>query len=119
MQESGSTVSIKYGEDNLICVRADATLEEGWFYEGAGIYRDVWLEKSAEVSVAPFGTFVYAELKAPYSEAKLKIETEVSNSSLEPQLCEVTQRLLDADGKEIARTVGVTDLNGLKSMAGA
>ena len=107
------TPYIKYGEDNLICVRADATLEEGWFYEGAGIYRDVWLEKSAEVSVAPFGIFVYAELKAPFSEAKLKIETEVSNSSLKPQLCEVTQRLLDADGKEIARSAATT--LGLKS----
>lgn len=107
------TPYIKYGEDNLICVRADATLEEGWFYEGAGIYRDVWLEKSAEVSVAPFGIFVYAELKAPFSEAKLKIETEVNNSSLKPQLCEVTQRLLDADGKEIARSAATT--LGLKS----
>lgn len=104
---------IKYGEDNLICVRADATLEEGWFYEGAGIYRDVWLEKSAEISVAPFGTFVYAELKEPYTEAKLKIETEVSNSSLKPQLCEVTQRLLDADGNEIASSASTT--LGLKS----
>ena len=107
------TPYIKYGEDNLICVRADATLEEGWFYEGAGIYRDVWLEKSAEVSVAPFGTFVYAELKDAYSEAKLKIETEVSNSSLKPQLCEVAQRLLDADGNEIARSTATT--LGLKS----
>lgn len=107
------TPYIKYGEDNLICVRADATLEEGWFYEGAGIYRDVWLEKSAEVSVAPFGTFVYAELKEPYTEAKLKIETEVSNSSLKPQLCEVTQRLLDADGNEIASSASTT--LGLKS----
>ena len=107
------TPYIKYGEDNLICVRADATLEEGWFYEGAGIYRDVWLEKSAEVSVVPFGTFVYAELKDAYSEAKLKIETEVSNRSLKPQLCEVAQRLLDADGNEIARSTATT--LGLKS----
>ena len=107
------TPYIKYGEDNLICVRADATLEEGWFYEGAGIYRDVWLEKSAEVSVVPFGTFVYAELTDAYSEAKLKIETEVSNSSLKPQLCEVAQRLLDADGNEIARSTATT--LGLKS----
>ena len=30
-------------------------LEEGWFYEGAGIYRDAWLVKTAAVSVAPFG----------------------------------------------------------------
>ena len=31
------TEYLNYGEENLICVRADATLEEGWFYEGAGI----------------------------------------------------------------------------------
>lgn len=98
------TPYVNYGEDNLICVRADASLEEGWFYEGAGIYRDVWLDKSAEVSVAPFGTFVYAELKKPYAEAKLMIETEVGNNSLVTQQCEVTQRLLDADGQEIGKS---------------
>ncbi|MBO7129375.1 MAG: DUF4982 domain-containing protein [Prevotella sp.] len=103
------TPYINYGADNLICVRADASLEEGWFYEGAGIYRDVWLEKSAEVSVAPFGTFVYSELSKPYAEARLVIETEVHNSSLKSQSCEVSQRLLDAEGNEIGRseTVGL------------
>ena len=30
--------------DNLVAVRADATFEEGWFYEGAGIYRHAFLE---------------------------------------------------------------------------
>ena len=98
------TPYIKYGEENLICVRADASLEEGWFYEGAGIYRDVWLEKSAEVSVAPFGTFVYADLQQPYAEARLFIETEVCNSSLTVQQCEVIQRLLDANGQEIGKS---------------
>jgi beta-galactosidase len=98
------TPYINYGGDNLICVRADASLEEGWFYEGAGIYRDVWLEKSAEVSVAPFGTFVHAHLQAPYTEAVLTIETEVQNSGLTAQQCEISQRLLDAVGHEIATT---------------
>jgi beta-galactosidase len=102
------TPYIKYGEENLICVRADASLEEGWFYEGAGIYRDVWLEKSAEVSVAPFGTFIYAELSKPYSMAKLCIETEVCNSTLKSQQCEIVQRLLDAGGKEIGKSEAIT-----------
>ena len=97
------TPYINYGGDNLICVRADASLEEGWFYEGAGIYRDVWLEKSAEVSVAPFGTFVYAHMEAPYTEALLTIETEIQNSGLTAQQCEISQRLFDAVGHEIAR----------------
>lgn len=98
------TPYIKYGEDNLICVRADASLEEGWFYEGAGIYRDVWLEKMAEVSVAPFGTFVYAQLQQPYSKAELMVETEISNGSLKDQQCEVSQRLLDAEGNEVGKS---------------
>ena len=98
------TPYIKYGEDNLICVRADASLEEGWFYEGAGIYRDVWLEKKALVSVAPFGTFVYAKLRKPYTVAELVVETEVKNNSLKDSRCDVSQRLLDAEGKEVAKS---------------
>ena len=27
-------------------VRVDATMSDGWFYEGAGIYRHVWLVKT-------------------------------------------------------------------------
>ena len=98
------TEYVNYGGDNLVCVRADASLEEGWFYEGAGIYRDVWLLKASAVSVAPFGTFVYADLKQPYSSATLHIETEVNNSSLTAQDCEVEQRLLDAEGREVGKT---------------
>jgi beta-galactosidase len=100
------TPYVKYGEPNLICVRADATLEEGWFYEGAGIYRDVWLEKMAEVSVAPFGTFVYAELQQPYDHAVVHVKTEVTNSGLKTQLYEVEQRMLDAEGREVAHVSG-------------
>ncbi len=98
------TEYVNYGGDNLICVRADATLEEGWFYEGAGIYRDAWLLKSAAVSIAPFGTFVYADLKAPYTTATLHIETDVNNAGLTAQQCQIEQRLLDAQGQEVGRS---------------
>ena len=98
------TEYVNYGGDNLVCVRADATLEEGWFYEGAGIYRDAWLEKAAAVSVAPFGTFVWAELKAPYEQAVVHVETEVCNGSLESKDFTVEHRLLDANGNEVMRT---------------
>ena len=39
---------LNYGGDNVLTVRADASTEEGWYYEGAGIYRDVWLETVPE-----------------------------------------------------------------------
>ena len=102
------TEYVNYGGENLICVRADATFEEGWFYEGAGIYRDAWLVKTAAVSVAPFGTFVYADLKEPYASVVVHVETEVNNQSLESQTCEVSQRLLDADGNEVAKCSGTS-----------
>ncbi len=93
---------VNYGGVNLICVRADATLEEGWFYEGGGIYRDVWLEKTGAQHVAPFGTFVHAELSAPYEEALIHVETEVQNRSLRAADCMVSHVLTDAEGREVA-----------------
>ena len=52
---------LNYGGNNVIAVRVDASLEEGWFYEGAGIYRHVWLSKTAPLHVAHWGTFVTTE----------------------------------------------------------
>ena len=100
------TEYVNYGGDNLICVRADASLEEGWYYEGAGIYRDVWLIKSAAVSVPPFGTFVCSELEPPYEKATIHIRTEVCNSALELKKFTVEHRLLDAEGREVQRVDG-------------
>ena len=49
---------VHFGGKNTISVRVDATKSEGWFYEGAGIYRHVWLDKTAPVAIAPDGIFV-------------------------------------------------------------
>jgi beta-galactosidase len=51
---------VKFGGKNVISVRVDATKFEGWFYEGAGIYRHVWLDKTAPVAIAPDGVFIWA-----------------------------------------------------------
>lgn len=68
---------------NLICVRCDASLEEGWFYEGAGIYRHVWLEKTAPLHITTGGTFVHSKLSDNYTKAAVTIEAEVCNDSNE------------------------------------
>ena len=44
---------LDYGGDNVVTVRCDATFEEGWFYEGAGIYRHVWLTVGEQPSASP------------------------------------------------------------------
>ena len=46
---------LNYGGENVIAARVDATNYEGWWYEGAGIYRHAWLLKTAPLYVAPHG----------------------------------------------------------------
>lgn len=46
---------------NVIAVRVDASLGEGWFYEGAGIYRHVWLVKTNPVHIVKDGVCVRAK----------------------------------------------------------
>lgn len=113
---------LNYGGDNLVCVRVDATLEEGWFYEGAGIYRHVWLNKTSPVAVAPFGTFVYSEFGGQctadgcftdYSNAAVTVETEVRNMGASTSRYELRHRLLNAEGTE----VGSADVIGSRIYA--
>ncbi len=70
---------INYGRDNVICVRVDATQYEGWFYEGAGIYRHVWLNKYPNTHIANDGVFAYSSIEN--NKATLTIETTVQNET--------------------------------------
>ncbi len=46
----------RFGDDlNMIVVRVDATAMEGWWYEGAGLYRHVWLIRRAPVAIVTDG----------------------------------------------------------------
>jgi len=51
---------LRYGNEgkNVILVKADASGYEGWWYEGGGIYRHVWLIKTDRLHVDRFGTYV-------------------------------------------------------------
>ncbi|MGD0036764.1 MAG: sugar-binding domain-containing protein [Bacteroidota bacterium] len=53
---------INYGGENVVAVRVDATMEGGWFYKGAGIYRHVWLNKTTPLHIAPNGIFVSSDV---------------------------------------------------------
>lgn len=98
------TEYLNFGGENLVCVRADATLEEGWFYEGAGIYRHVWLSTVSPVHVAPFGTAVVSDLAEDFSSATLNIATTVRNASYERAECKLEHILYDASGGEVTRS---------------
>ena len=88
------------GQPNVVAVRVDATLEEGWFYEGAGIYRHVWLTKTAPVHVAPNGTFVTTQLAG--AGATVTVQATIANGSPRAQTCEVVQDVVDDRGRTVA-----------------
>ena len=52
---------VKYGEENTLVVRVDATQYEGWFYEGAGIYRHVWLNKTSDLHINSDKLFIHSK----------------------------------------------------------
>ncbi len=68
---------INYDKNNVITVRVDATQYEGWFYEGAGIYRHVWLNTYANTHIATDGVFAYASING--NKATLNVETTIAN----------------------------------------
>ena len=92
---------LNYGGSNRLVVRVDATQFEGWFYEGAGIYRHVWLVKTSPVHVPQWGTFVASEAKG--SSARVTASVRVVNDGRAPADFTVTSTIVDADGKVLGR----------------
>ncbi len=92
----------RLGRKNVIVVRVDASNNEGWFYEGAGIYRHTWLIKYAPLHVPLYGVFVHAQLKK--NSAIVAIETTVINQAYEGTAYAVQSTIVDQEGHPIAGT---------------
>ena len=93
---------INYDRDNVIAVRVDATQYEGWFYEGAGIYRHVWLNQCNNVHITDGGLYVYADVQG--NEATVGIETNVENKNFAGANFTVYSYITERNGKRIAQT---------------
>ena len=94
------TEFLNYGGENVIAVRVDASLEEGWFYEGAGIYRHTWLVKTAPLHVERHGTFVTSELKKNAADVTARVS--IHNEDTNAATFRMEQTILDAKGKAVA-----------------
>lgn len=91
-----------YDGPNVLVVRVDASHGEGWFYEGAGIYRHVWLVKTAPVYLPQWGLFVSPKVKG--TDAELQITAEVANDSAAEIRVQVISEVIDAAGAVVAKT---------------
>jgi beta-galactosidase len=94
---------VHFGGRNTIAVRVDATKSEGWFYEGAGIYRHVWLDKTAPVAIAPDGVFVYSKFSnnMPDGPATVQMRATLLNKQKNASVAEINWSIDAPDGKNI------------------
>lgn len=95
---------VRYGRKNVIVVRVDASQYEGWFYEGAGIYRHVWLNRFGNLHFAENGIFVRSTLDKNFSNAELHIQTGIKNSCEGSRTVNVSTEIFDPEGRFICKT---------------
>ena len=93
------------GADNVITVRVDPRAFEGWWYEGGGIYRHVYLTSLAPLHVAQWGTCVVSTVKngdqGADDEADVTVQTTVENADSNAADCTVESKIFGPDGKLI------------------
>jgi beta-galactosidase len=87
------------GAKNCIVVRVDASYGDGWFYEGAGIYRHVWLKKTDALHLGRWESWVRAELKG--EDASISLGTVVVNDGASMESATVSWQILDGDGEPV------------------
>jgi beta-galactosidase len=91
---------LSYGAKNYIVVRVDARWGDGWFYEGAGIYRHVWLSKMDALHLGRWESTIRSSLSG--TSATLTLDTVVENEGKKAEETHVSWKILDAIGQTVA-----------------
>lgn len=96
---------LKYGDEgtNCIFVKIQADTFEGWWYEGAGIYRHTYLTVTDKLRVKRWGTYVTTPFVSD-KKAVVDIETKVVNDYANEERAVLETIIYDADGNEAAQT---------------
>ncbi|MGA3137128.1 MAG: beta-galactosidase GalA [Terracidiphilus sp.] len=91
---------LSYGAKNYIVARVDASFGDGWFYEGAGIYRHVWLTKTDALHLGKWESTVRTAFSS--NSATLNLGTVVENQGKHAENARVSWQILDAAGRTVA-----------------
>lgn len=86
---------------NVLAVRVDADAREGWWYEGAGIYRDVTLHVRPALHLVSDG-HVVRPVRREAGRWSVRIEAEIRNAGSRAQAGRLMLELDDPDGTVIA-----------------
>ena len=91
---------LNFHKKNVIAVRVDASEYEGWFYEGAGIYRHVWLKKMNPLHITSDG--VYVQTKQTGNNADVIIQNKIINEKYSAGTVSVQNYIINKNGNKIA-----------------
>jgi len=90
-----------FGSDvNVIAVQVDAVSEEGWWYEGAGLYRQAWLVKRSPVHIETDGIFANP-IRQPNGKWTLPVEATLYSSDNASADVEVESTLIAPSGQVV------------------
>jgi beta-galactosidase len=112
--------------DNVLVARVDCTEPDGWWYDGGGIYRNVWFTaiESPGPVIAPWGLYVGGSKPTgaitwdaagnPSADAELLPMVEVFNnvSSTASVDFSLAVTVMDASGKKVGSTTGSGSVAG-------
>lgn len=104
------TPFVEYGARNQIAIRLDNPPDSSRWYPGGGIYRNVWLVKTAPVHVAQWGTYVTTPEVTPQS-ASVNVRVTLDNDSDAPADVMTRTRVheMTADGSKSAKPVAASE----------
>ena len=96
---------LEYDENavNVVAVYTNAEAHNGWWYEGGGICRHVWLQKTAPVCAETYGLYVLPE-KIGDAEWNVSVTASVLNETDTLKTADVSFKLLDGE-----RVIGQAD----------
>jgi len=113
-----------YGGKNVLSVYVDPRHFEGWWYEGGGIYRHVWLNAASPAHFVPMGTYVVSKLPEPKAPgfapaaASLSIRTEIAAAKSTGRYT-LASTIVDPAGKTIASTRSTVPAGGIVKQTAA
>src|ERR1700722_6290768 len=91
----------RYGNDvNVIAIQVDAVAQEGWWYEGAGLYRHAWLVLRSPVHIATDGVYANPVRNAD-GNWSIPVEVTLNSSDNAPADVVVQSTLIDPSGHEV------------------
>jgi len=106
---------LRYGSEgeNIVLVKVDAADYEGWWYEGSGIYRHVWLQSTDPLHVAQWETFI-TTTEVCESHAAVNVATKIMNERASNRTFALNTVIRErAGGRKVAEHASLSNIDGL------